>query len=226
MTILVEFSIAAERFKLGHFIERHEGLTAELERVVPIDGEVIPYVWVSGPRETLDRLTASLAESAFTSSVEILDELAIEDSDDSNLLYRIGWKLDELDIIKGIVTADGTILEGESTDSYWLLRFRFDDHSCVAEFYQYLADNEITDFTIERIYELTKRSERRGTFELTPEQQRALTLAAQLGYFDTPRETTLSEIGEELGITQQATSERIRRGVWHLVFSALNIPVE
>lgn len=224
MTILVEFSVTADRFKLGGFIDQHDGLTAELERIVPTEEEAIPYVWVSGPPQSLERLTGALKDSEFTTSVVILDELTIPDSEDHHYLYRIGWDIAELDIIKGIVSAGGDILEGESLDNYWLLRFRFDDHGHVAEFYQYLADNHITDFTIESIYELTSRSGRRKTFNLTPEQREALTLASMEGYFDSPREVTLEEIGEELGISQQAASQRVRRGTKHLVFAGLNIP--
>jgi predicted DNA binding protein len=224
MTILVEFSIATDRFKLGNFIEQHDGLSAELERIVPIDDEVIPYVWVTGPPQILKKLTDKLEESEFTTSVAVLDELTITDSKDHHYLYRIGWDLTELDIVKGIINSQGDIIEGESLGSYWLLRFRFDDHSQMASFYQYLADNQITDFTIESIYELTTRAGRGKTYNLTPEQREALTLAAMRGYFDMPRDVTLEEIGDELDISQQAASQRVRRGIRHIVFDVLNIP--
>lgn len=45
-----------------------------------------------------------------------------------------------------------------------------------------------------------------------PEQREALILAVERGYFAVPRETKLEEIAEELGITRQAASERVRRG--------------
>lgn len=211
MTILVEFSISAERFELGDFVDQYGELTAELERIVPAANCVIPYVWVTGPPETLDRLTATLEESALTRTVAVVDKLSIDDSERRQYLFRIEWVLSELDIVRGIVDAGGDILEGESTDHYWLLRFRFDTHEDVAEFYQYLADNDITDFSIETIYELTTRSERMDGADLTPEQREALTLAAMEGYFDSPRDATLSDVGDELGVSQQAVSDRIRR---------------
>lgn len=224
MTILVEFSISADRFKLGEFVGEHAGLTAELERIVPTEDQAIPYVWVSGPPASLKQLTGELEGSEVTSSVAVIDELTVTSSDDSHYLYRIDWDLAKLDIVQGLVQANGDILEGESLDNYWLLRFRFDDHGQVAMFYQYLADNQITDFTIESIYELTSRSARGEPYGLSPEQREALTLAAMEGYFDSPRGVTLDRIGEQLGISQQAASQRMRRGMRTVILDALNIP--
>ena len=223
MSILVEFSISTDRFALGNFISRYEGLEAELERIVPTEDRAIPYVWVTGPPETLDELTDTLDESGKTDDVTVLDDLSVNNSGNRSYLYRIEWVLDDLDIIKGIISAQGSVLEGEASNHYWRLRFRFEKHQRVAEFYQYLADNEITDFTIDSIYELTNSSGR-DSKTLTPQQREALTVAAQDGYFDIPRETNLKAIGDELGITQQATSERVRRGVRNVVFDTLTLP--
>lgn len=49
----------------------------------------------------------------------------------------------------------------------------------------------------------------------------ALILALERGYFDTPWGVTLKEIGDELGITQQAASERVRRAAQKVPGSVL-----
>lgn len=223
MTILVEFRISTDRFELGSFIGRQTGVTGELERIVPTEKRAIPYVWATGTPDALAALTDTFETSDKTEAVAILDELQVSHSEHHQYLYRVEWILDELDIIKGIIDADGAILEGESAEGYWYLRFRFSDHSDVADFYQYLADNGITDFSIDSLYELRERAGR-GSQTFTDDQREALTLAAERGYFDMPRQTSLDAIGEELGITQQATSERIRRGVRNGMFELLNIP--
>lgn len=223
MSILVEFQIAAERFKLGEHIARHDDLRVELERIVPIEDHAVPYLWVTGPPGTLDALTETLNESDAISSVTTLDRLEVNGSDRKQQLYRVEWVLDELDVIKGIV-AEGVMMEGECVNSDWTLRFRFPDHDHVAQFYQYLADNDITDFSIRSIFELQSRSERGQQYDLTPDQREAITLAAQRGYFDTPRQVTLDELGEELDISEQAISQRIRRANRNIIFAALNYP--
>lgn len=222
MTIVVDFGISVDRFELGGFVA-DLALEAELERVVPTGDRVIPYVWVTGESTALDSLTETLETSDKTRSVAVLDELLIDGSEERQRLYRVEWVTDDLDVIKGIVDADGAVLEGKSTNDYWRLRFRFPDHQNVAEFYQYLADNDITDFRIDSIYQLEQRSDR-GSKPWTPEQREALAAAAERGYFDVPRDASLEEIGGVLGITQQAASERVRRGVRNVVRDALDLP--
>lgn len=224
MTVLVEFGISNERFALGEHIARHAALSAELERVVPTGDDAIPYVWVTGTPETLDRLVETLESSGAVRSVSVPDRLSISDTTDEEHLFRIVWDLDELEVVRGIVESGGDILEGECINDSWVLRLRFSDHDDVASFYQHLTEHEITEFTIDSIYELKTRSGRGGSNDLTPEQREALALAANRGYFESPREVTLEEIGEDLGITQQAVSDRIRRAIRQVVHSALNIP--
>ncbi|MEF8786806.1 MAG: helix-turn-helix domain-containing protein [Haloarculaceae archaeon] len=224
MTILVEFQIATERFKLGEYVTQHDDLQVELERIVPIEDHAVPYVWVTGPPQALDALTETFDESDAISSVTTLDRLEGNGSDREQQLYRIEWVLDELDVIKGIVDAEGVMMEGQCVNRYWTLRIRFPDHDHIVQFYKYLADNDITDFSIQSVIELQSRSERGQQYELTSDQREAMTLAAQRGYFDTPRRVTLDELGEELGISEQAISQRIRRANKNIIFAALNYP--
>ena len=52
---------------------------------------------------------------------------------------------------------------------------------------------------------------------LTDSQREALLRAAEAGYFSVPRQTTLGEVAEGLSVSDQAVSERIRRGIHRLV---------
>jgi predicted DNA binding protein len=58
-------------------------------------------------------------------------------------------------------------------------------------------------------------------FELTDTQREALVLAYERGYFDSPRESSLEAVAEELGITQQSLSSRLRRGHRRLIENTL-----
>ena len=48
---------------------------------------------------------------------------------------------------------------------------------------------------------------------LTSAQRTLLAAAVEGGYFEIPREITMAEIAEQLGISDQAASERLRRGL-------------
>lgn len=48
-------------------------------------------------------------------------------------------------------------------------------------------------------------------------QDNGIKKAYDLGYFEVPRQITLAELSEELGISDQAINERMRRGLSTLV---------
>ncbi|WP_227377759.1 helix-turn-helix domain-containing protein [Haladaptatus halobius] len=56
---------------------------------------------------------------------------------------------------------------------------------------------------------------------LTDTQRETLLSAVDYGYFEIPRESSLAELATQLGISQNAASERIRCGVKQLVTETL-----
>jgi len=58
-------------------------------------------------------------------------------------------------------------------------------------------------------------------FELTDSQRESLFQAVRDGYFEVPRRTTLGDIGDKLGITEQTVSENLRRGADKVLKRAL-----
>jgi predicted DNA binding protein len=58
-------------------------------------------------------------------------------------------------------------------------------------------------------------------YGLTDRQQEALTLALSRGYYESPRQVSTDELADELGISQPATSDLLRRAERQLMSSAL-----
>ena len=77
-------------------------------------------------------------------------------------------------------------------------------------------------FDVNRLYHPTEPRQR--AFELTAEQHTALVTAANQGYYAIPRKATTEEVGDSLGISGNAASERIRRGCETLIKSTLMGP--
>jgi predicted DNA binding protein len=48
-----------------------------------------------------------------------------------------------------------------------------------------------------------------------------LVLAYERGYFESPHEVTMEELGDELGISQQAIASRLRRGMKQILGNTL-----
>ena len=59
------------------------------------------------------------------------------------------------------------------------------------------------------------------TFELRFEDDEALVLAVERGYYDIPRQCTTAQLAAVLGVSDQAVSERLRRGIATLVEGTL-----
>jgi predicted DNA binding protein len=61
---------------------------------------------------------------------------------------------------------------------------------------------------------------------LTDRQRDLLETALRAGYFEVPRETDLGTLSEEFDISEQALSERLRRGVSSVLASTVGEPTE
>ena len=211
MSIVAELTIRSEEFLLGHILDDFPDFSVEIERVVPASGRVMPYIWGHGT--DLAAFETAIQENPQVKHLSVLDRL--EDS----ALYKIEWEDPAKEFISGVANSEATILSAHSDDE-WNFEIRFEDHAGLARFAQYCADNDI-QYRLNRVVSLsdTDRSGRRGL--LTDSQYEALSLALEQGYFEIPRGVTLSELAEQLGVSVQAVSERLRRAVETLVEAAL-----
>ena len=215
MSIIAEFTLDPADFTLGSILCVQPDLEIDLERLVPTGKEIIPYFWVSDG--DLDGFERHIHTSPRVNSITLLDTVG------DSRLYRIEWEASEGDFVTGLTESKGTIQEAYSDAGEWFFRVRFPDHDRLARFYNYCLENNLTSVHLERVFSLTERSERAREFGLTGEQREAVVLAAQQGYFASPREVTLTELADELGITQQALSQRLRGALEKIVLECLGL---
>lgn len=79
-------------------------------------------------------------------------------------------------------------------------------------------------FQLKQLYEEEDTASGRGEgqqFGLTKPQYRALRCALEMGYFEVPRKTSVGEIADELGTSDQALSTLLRRGEQNLLENTL-----
>lgn len=211
MSVILEFSIPGQEFTLGQVLAGPPAMHCELERIVPTGDMVMPFVWATGTDHE------AFAESA--RKHDSVKELLTLDTVGESALYRIEWTVEPIDLIEGIASADAALLEAFGNET-WEFRLRFSDHDGLSRFHNYVIEHDIPCH-IERTYtlmETTKSGDRSG---LSPEQREALLLALERGYFETPSEAVLDDIADELNITRQALSDRIRRGNEQVLREAL-----
>jgi predicted DNA binding protein len=202
MSVVLEFSIPIEGFTLGRVLAGPPTMHCELERIVPTGEAMMPFVWVTG--DDHERFVESVRADDAVETATVLETVG------ESGLYRIEWVAEPADLLTGIVSANGTVLQAAGEEQ-WHFRLRFPGHDERSKFHNYVIDNDIP-CRIGRTYPLTETGRSDHRFDLSTEQREALVLALRRGYFATPSEVTLDELAEGLDISRQALSNRIRRG--------------
>ena len=132
-------------------------------------------------------------------------------------LYRVHFAADTPDVViyESAVDADGVFLKSETDGDGWTVKMLFPSRDAFNEFRAACDDVDLA-LDVDSIY--SKPFSGSGDeIALTDPQRNLLTRAVQVGYFDIPRETTLQELGQQMNISGQAASERLRRGMETLI---------
>lgn len=210
MSVIAEFSVSASDFTLGRALQTAPELTVEIDTMVPVDSGAVPYFWVVG--EERGAFDAVLEREPALDGFTVVDEL------DGRTLYRVAWDHSADTIVQMMVSHDVVLQDARGDASSWTFQLRFPDSDTLSQFHTACRDSAI-DITVERLYDPIEPNER--SVNLTEAQRSLVEFAYDEGYFDVPRKTTLVELSEELGISDQAVNERLRRGLHGLVGSTL-----
>ncbi|ELY49632.1 helix-turn-helix domain-containing protein [Natronolimnohabitans innermongolicus] len=215
MSIVAEFSLSTEEFVFGSALSTAEDMQIELEAIIPTGPRLVPYFWATG--DGFEGFERNVLSDPSVESITQLDRI------DDTALYRTAWGTDVDSLLQGLADTEAVVLEAMTADDGWHFRVRFSDRHLLGQFYDYCTERGI-DIDIERVHALSEASRAGRVFDLTPEQREAIVLAVRWGYFAVPRETDLSQIADELGISQQAASKRVRRGADKVLRGALLDP--
>lgn len=212
MSLFGEFHVPAEAFALHETLRTVPDLVVEVERVVAADEVLTPYFWVSG-------VDGDTFEQAIESDSTVQNVRHIDDYDRS-MLYRAKWTANVESLVYAYTEAGVTILEASAQHDKWELRMRFTDRECLGEFQSYCSDYDIPY----RLTQLFERAHPRGVgqYGLTEKQHEALVTAWEMEYFSSSS-ISLADIAEELDITQQSLSKRLRRGHEALISNTLAV---
>lgn len=214
MSVIAEYTVSPDSLALSETLNELPGMIVEIGRVVAHGQDrVMPYFWVQG--EEYEKFERLVQTDPTTTDVTKLD------SYEDGTLYRATW----VEQIEGIVypyTGIGaTIIEATGHADGWELRMRFDEERLVSEFGAYCRDNAIP-FELNRLYHPSEPMAG-GQYGLSPKQRAALVTALECGCFDIPRNTTMGEVADVLGISQQSLSKRLRRAHRNLVTNVLTV---
>ena len=187
------------------------GTAIDLESLVPLGEKAIPYFKVSEE-----------ARVSFEESVRdhpSVDQIDVVTRHENETTYALQWNAERDVFLQGIIELGGQILTASGGSNTWEFEIRFPTHELLSEFQEYCIDAHI-DIEVGRLYNPSKP----GTgmwFGLTRAQRETLMLAVRGGYYSIPRQMSTENIAEQLGISDQAVTERLRRGISTLTQNTL-----
>lgn len=209
--LIATFSLPHSAVALEQAFQELPQLEIEAERIAAHSRAwVMPCLWAANTEfEAADEVLATdPSVDGIVDAYEFADEK----------YYQLDWA-DEVDErIDTYVDQRGSILDAEANADGWQLRIRFVSRDQFDSFRDALAEQGVGF----ELLDLTEPGAPRQTFgELTPDQRDALVLARKEGYYNVPRRTTIREMADELSVSHQAVSERLRRGTANLVDATL-----
>ncbi|QRV17308.1 helix-turn-helix domain-containing protein [Haloterrigena salifodinae] len=205
------FTVPSNQFPLGTVFAQLPDVTVELERLIPSRDVVIPYFWVRGTE--VEDIEGAFSDHPGIKQIQLVD--FVEDE----YLLRVEWSLEYNDVLSVLTETDIPLIKATGTNQQWTFDIRGDTRSDIATFHSRCREVEIP-VTLTELHAMTP-VETETEAALTETQQDALALAYERGYFESPRKITMEELGDKLGISQQAVGSRLRRGMKNILGSTL-----
>lgn len=212
MATVVDMTVPTGQFALAESFANVPDATVETVRVAAHNPRsVMPFIRVD--TEHTSAFDDALRADESTRSVTRLSE-----TDDATL-YRVMWGNRVQGAIETFVQADGSLLGAVGEEDRWKLRLLFPDQASVSKTYNNWRSRNI-DPSIQRVNGVTDMIDYNG-IDLSSCQQETLIEAFETDYYDVPRGITLDGLADELDISHQALSERLRRGHRNLIATTL-----
>ncbi|MDX1746536.1 MAG: helix-turn-helix domain-containing protein [Halobacteriales archaeon] len=205
MVVIVDFSVPAEQFALGRLFEVFPDIQIELERVIPVESGVIPLLWISEAEP--GKVTEEIRGDPIVDDVKVLTRA------DERSLLQIDWDPNVNSLIGPLIRNEADLLRGEGDPDTWTFRAQFRDRDHLVTFRDACLENDVR-LDVNRLYNPRMPTE---TDMLSEAQTDALLMSYERGYWDIPRGTGLRTLGESLGVSDTAVSQRLRRGVKTLI---------
>jgi predicted DNA binding protein len=209
MATVAEFTLPAQEFALGTVFAELPDVTIQLERIIPDANGVVPYFWVRGTAS--NNIVEQFSDHPGVRDIREVDHV------DGEYLMRCEWVSEFDSVLDALIAPEVILLTAIGTAEGWTFELRGESRDSIAEFKNYCHEHGVP-VTLTELHAVRALDAKRN---LTDPQRDALQLAFERGYFNSPRETTLQEIAEELGISQQALGSRLRRGNRRLIEQAL-----
>lgn len=211
MSVIVELTIPSAAFELGRILRVEGSTQITLETMVPLGGRPTPFVRIrDDERESFGR---SVRDHPSVNTIHPVS------THESETLYALDWEPSDSSLLRRILDLDAVLLGARGTTDTWGLELRFPSHEALSKFQAFYVTEDI-EVSIERIYNPTN-PDAGPWYGLTAPQRETLASAVESGYYSLPRQISTQELADTFDISDQAVTERLRRGISTLVMNSL-----
>lgn len=213
MSVIAELLVPSTDFELGRILDVEGTSSIELESLVPTENATVPLFWVHNA--TRDSFVKAVRRHP------AVNEAAEVDTFEDRVLFTLDWDAGQDRLFAGITAHEGQLLSAIGREDAWEFELRFPNHEALSEFAAHCEDVQVA-VEMTRVYNPTD-PEGGPWYGLTEPQREAIQLAVRRGYYDIPRGCTTQQLADDLGISDQAVTERLRRAINTLVRHTLII---
>lgn len=206
MSVTITIELPVSEFAIGRVIDAVDGVHIELETVVPLGNQAMPLL------EVQDHDHESFAQR-LEAHPAVASVVAIEQSEETGI-YAAEWTEDSDSFYQALIDHNASILSAIKDGDRWEFDLRFPSHDALTAFRERI-DQEGIDLNVHRVSQ-SQHPAINAEEGLSTVQRETMELAISQGYYSIPRETTTTELAEQLGVSDQAVVERLRRAMTQL----------
>jgi predicted DNA binding protein len=201
------FMLPADGFALAGLFEGVPDARVECESTFATPNDhVLLSIQTDENKHTVD---AALQSDSSVGAVECFGERA------DGWTYRVRWGDHPRQLIQQLVATDVTLLSVVGQGGHWKFRLLAPDRDGISRAHDIMNELDCESDCLSISTFGGSTDSRRS--ELTEGQQEALEESFEAGYYNIPRDVTADEVADDIGISHQALSERLRRAYRHLV---------
>lgn len=212
MTVIGDFAFPGEHFVLRETVPT-PNVEIEIERLVAhVDEGLTPYFRVTA--DDFDPVEQALLDDPTLTDLTLLETVIDE------RFYRAHWTDGSEGLKTVLERTNGAVLSATYEGDHWEVRMLFGDRDRLSACFEHCERELDYDIGLVRVFDRSNPATY-GEYGLTSGQRDALLAALERGYYEVPREGDLGDLAEDLSVTAQAVSERLRRGSRSLLQNTL-----
>jgi len=135
---------------------------------------------------------------------------------DGRHLFEITWDADIDALVQPLIRSNAEVLRAEGSADTWEFRLQFESRDQLADFRRRCLDNDV-QIQLDALYNPSLPASATEHGGLTEQQYDLIATAFDNGYFEIPRGVQLGEVADLIGISSNAASQRMRRGLSTIV---------